>query len=240
MKKAMVWLLGAGVILAAALPASAEDLEVQLIGGEDTAVGSASLDDVQLEQTYEIEGFAQIKPLSFQYIDFFPQYVSGMNGVNDVEKRDNIENPEKNVMYEEYWNDWDDCLYLNINWQETGKNAEFAWFLVDIVNEQKEPVNFIDEEMAQVKIVYDDDYEYAGWVRQFNYDYDTERKSDLEEYGTFIRAAIQPDSAEAIDKMYTGHYAFGCTLPNAVVNSEEPLSMIITLGDSEITYNIRK
>ena len=37
-----------------------------------------------------------------------------------------------------------------------------------------------------------------------------------------------------------GHYAFGCTLPNSVVKSKKPLSMVININGNEITYNIRK
>lgn len=44
----------------------------------------------------------------------------------------------------------------------------------------------------------------------------------------------------AAGPMYTGHYAFGCTLPNAVVNSKKPLRMVITIDGNELTYNIRK
>ena len=46
---------------------------------------------------------------------------------------------------------------------------------------------------------------------------------------------------EEISMLYTGHYYFGCTLPNDVIsNSSMPIQMIITLGESEMTYNIRK
>lgn len=237
MKKKAILLLGVMMMMVPAASVSAEELEVQLIGGDDAAVGAASLDDVQLGEVYEIDGFARIEPLDFQYVDFFPQYVSGMNGVNDTEWDLRMESYDTKVLY---FDGNDNYYYLNIDWINSGKNAEFAWFLVDITNKQKMPVNFMDEETTQVKVIFDDEYEYAGWVRQFNYDYDTERKSDWEEYGTFIRGAIRPDSAEEIDMMYTGHYVFGCTLPNAVMNGDEPLSMVITLGDSEITYNIRK
>ena len=51
---------------------------------------------------------------------------------------------------------------------------------------------------------------------------------------------IDPADNFEIDPMYSGHYVFGCTLPNAVVNSEKPLRMVITIDGNELTYNIRK
>ena len=43
-----------------------------------------------------------------------------------------------------------------------------------------------------------------------------------------------------VGPMYTGHYFFGCTLPNAIVNGKAPLRMIISLDGLELTFNIRK
>lgn len=232
MEKKMVLLLSAMMMAAPAISVSAEDLEVQMIGGGDTAAGAASLDDVQLEEIYEIEGFARIQPLSFEFVNYFNQYEVGMNGNNEYST--------DYIFGQAYWgSDWGNQYYNNIYYKDSGENTDFAWFLVDITNRQQEAAGFMGES-TQVKVVFDEDYEYAGWVRQFNYDYDTERQFDDEVEGKFIRAAIQPDSEELLEKMYTGHYVFGCTLPNEVVNGEEPLSMIITLGDNEITYNIRK
>ena len=66
-----------------------------------------------------------------------------------------------------------------------------------------------------------------------------EGEEGVETYGSFIRAALDPADEQPIDMVYTGHYVFGCTLPTAVVNGSEPLSMVIDLGGNELTYNIR-
>ena len=123
--------------------------------------------------------------------------------------------------------------YNQIDRKSTGVTAEFAMLYIDVTSRQQEPVDFTKN--VSVKVIYDDEFEYAGWVRQFNYDYDT---ADRE--GKLIRAAIDPENTELIDMMYTGHYVFGCTLPNAVVADEGPLRMVIDLGGNEITYHIRK
>ena len=52
--------------------------------------------------------------------------------------------------------------------------------------------------------------------------------------------AINSEKNFVIEPMYPKRYAFGCTLPNAVVSSKKPLRMEITIDGNEITYNIRR
>ena len=216
----------------------AEDLQVQIIGGEDVPQATLDLDDMQLGQTYEIDGYARIMPVSFEYKDIFPQYSAGNAGNNEYRNRRDHENVTGKVCYS---NSYYVPYYYEIYWQNSGTNADFAWLLMDVTNMQKEPTSFMQE--TSVKVVFDEEYEYAGWVRQFNYDYDSTREIEGEEgvetYGSFIRAALDPADEQPIDMVYTGHYVFGCTLPTAVVNGSEPLSMVIDLGGNELTYNIR-
>ena len=129
--------------------------------------------------------------------------------------------------------------YDNAYFAISGNEAEFAWLKVDIMNLQKTEANFMKDMI--VKVVYDDEYEYNGWVRQFNYDYS---KSEVFRYKETSLVGwpvcLSPVDEMSIAPMYKGHYVFGCTLPNAVVEDKEaPLRMIITIGGHTLTYNIR-
>lgn len=231
MKKTLALILV--TLLALSATALADDLGVQIIGGNDAPAETLNLDDMQLGETYEIGGYAKVTPLSFAYVDHFPQYDAGHAGDNSTAA---------------HYDDWDgrvrcayDDYYEYIYWQQSGEPADFAWFLMDVTNMQKAPATFAGE--TTVKIVYDDEYEYAGWVRSFNFDYDVTRETSrdvIDTEATTIHAAIQPQDEAELGPVYTGHYLFGCTLPNAVINGNEPLKIVVDLGGNELTYNIRK
>ena len=106
----------------------------------------------------------------------------------------------------------------------SGAEADFAILHLDILNTTKTTKDYLKS--GTVTVIFDDGYEYAGWIRQYDYNVS---KVDIIHDGSF-----------GIDPMYTGHYCFGCTLPNAVINSKAPLKMIIKIDDHEITYHIRK
>ena len=98
-------------------------------------------------------------------------------------------------------------------------------------------------EEAKVVYIFDNQYEYVGWIRQ--YDMDAGRNnyvytSRTDRKKTVYYPYIQPADELPIDMVGTGHYIFGCTLPNAVVEGEEPLRVEITLGEHFIVYYIRK
>ena len=111
---------------------------------------------------------------------------------------------------------------------------------MDITNTTTKSKDFLSS--CGVKIIFDDIYEYAGWVYQVNYNNETYKDSyfgndsDIQNF----RWAINEADNFVIDPMYVGHYIFGCTVPNAVVESKNPLKMVITLDGNEITYNVRK
>jgi len=115
----------------------------------------------------------------------------------------------------------------------SGADAEYALLRMDITNTALKAHNFLSA--CEVKVIYDDLYEYAGWFHQYNY-------NNPPGYGHNwnITNVIHANDRFTVEPMYTGHYCFGCTLPNAVVDSKAPLQMIITIDDNEITYNIRK
>lgn len=107
---------------------------------------------------------------------------------------------------------------------ESGAEAQYAVFKVDIVNRTKQAVDFLSD--VYVKVVYDDEYAFEGWSYQYNFD----ASSDI---------VLSRKDQFGIMPMYSGHYVFGCTLPNSVVESYEPLEIIITINGVEITYKIR-
>lgn len=242
MKRFTAMLIMLALLAALAIPAYATDLGVTIIGG-DTQADPQDFDNIQLGNVYEVAGYASFKPLSFNYFDSFAQYQKDMAGDHstkdarsgkvDVLKTNNVN-----------WNE----AYQYAFWNDSGTGAEFAWLMLDITNLQKQEVNFMQE--ITVKVVYDDEYEYMGWVRQFNHDYETPvYRHDAGENFTCYTVdndpnrglfALDPENEFPIGMVYTGNYVIGCTLPNAVVESKRPLKMIVNIGGCELTYIIRK
>lgn len=223
-------------LLAPMAVANASDLGVQVIGGPDTASEPMSFDDIKIDKSYKIDGYATVTPVSFGFVDRFGQWNDGKAGT------ENADTPrDGNVVYYENPNDDGWRRYLrNCTFMESGNEAEFAWLKVDVLNLKKSDVAYIGE--MTVKVVYDDEYEYMGWVRQFNYDYNN---TEIFRYGYTTPvgwpAAMGPLDEKPIGMMYVGHYVFGCTLPNFVVSDNSaPLKIVIDIGGNELTYNIRK
>lgn len=203
-----------------------DDLGVQVIGGPDVAAVADNLDDMKLESTYTIDGFARVKPVSFEIIDEFKQYAKDKAGDNS-EGGSWGTNAWARVSYGTNY------YYKNILYKRAGANAEFAWLLMDVTNLAKGPVDLTQD--VTVRVFFDEEYEFSGWVRMFNYDYDVYNGNK-----ELIRTVLDPANSEETGMMYTCHMVFGCTLPNAVVEGKEPLRMEITMGDSVMTYHIRK
>ncbi len=111
----------------------------------------------------------------------------------------------------------------------SGSDAEYAIIYMDITNATSKPKSFLNN--CDVKCIFEGstEIEYSGWYYQQNYDNHLGDEYVIDHADEFT-----------IGPMYTGHYVFGCTLPNAVVNSKKPLRMVITIDGTEITYNIRK
>lgn len=223
--------------------ANAEDLGVQVIGGPATESVPMSLDDLQLGQTYTIDGYAIIEPVEYQVVDFFAQFKKDANyasvGGNKSGNADYVFVDKLNKDYYYNWRWWD------AGWKDSGVNADFAWFLMDVTNLQKKDFDFMQN--TTVKVIYQDEYEFAGWVRQVNYDYLNygQNGRDVTRMGYDKKnpnvVVLDPANVEQIGMMYTGTYAFGATLPNSVFeDTKSPLQMIITIDGNELTYNIRK
>ena len=114
---------------------------------------------------------------------------------------------------------------------ESGHEAQYACLYVNIKNITQKSTDFLKE--CTVTVTYADQYVYSGWSHQF--DWDNSEGADKAK-----TAFIDKDDLYAIKQMYVGHYVFGCTLPNAVVNGEGSLRMDISIGKYEMTYYIRK
>ena len=112
---------------------------------------------------------------------------------------------------------------------DSGVEAEYGILKIDITNTSKQPKDFLQN--ISVKVVYDDEYEYSGFAYQ--YDYNKSKES-------ILYSSNSSNNYFAIDPMYIGHYLFGCTLPNTVVESKKPLRMEISIDENDFTYHIRK
>ena len=117
--------------------------------------------------------------------------------------------------------------------ENSGVEAEFYIVKMDIVNLSLQPTNFLKN--CTVVATYDDVYKFGGWCHQFNW-------NNTFGYGTDTNKKAYIDDADQfeISPMYAGHYIFGVTLPNAVIEADEPLSIVINIGGNELTYVVRK
>lgn len=232
MKKLFALLMVLAMLSASAC---AEQFAVQIIGGDSAASQTVSLDDVQLEQTVEIPGFGDITPTAFEQQDCLMLRNAGQLGKiwiwtgSGKHKPDGydqsfafnlkIECAEHGDEKYPWWcEEW-------VSHYESKTQADFACLFMDVLNTTPDTVDFLKD--CTVKVVFDDSIEYAGWCYQR--DLDLNRCTWIDSSDNF-----------PIEPYYEGHYVFGCTLPNAMFESDAPLSMIITLGGNEITYNIRK
>ena len=217
-----------------------DDLGVQAVGGgaEPKSVEPMRFDDVTFSKSYKIDGYASVTLLGFKFVNMFAQWDdggAGARGKYDGSLYDDSSavfavKPGKRGRY---------ASYKNCGFKMSGNEAEFAWLKVDVQNLQKMSFGFIKD--ISVKVIYDDEYEYDGWVRQFNYDYSNSEIYRYKETTTIgWPVCLSPVDEMSISPMYKGHYAFGCTLPNFIVEDRKsPLRMVIKLGEHELTYNIR-
>ena len=214
---------------------SAEDLGVQIIGGPASQMVAMSLDDMQVGNEYTIDGYAKVAPKEFLIVDYFAQF----NKDADYAAAGNSYNKD-NVYYQEQalkgnWADY----YKQAGWMDSGLNADFAWLQLNVTNLQKKRVSFMDE--MTVKLVYADEYEFAGWIRQANFDYNTAVYRWNAQMTGAPFAVLDPNNEEAVDMLYTGTFIIGCTIPNSVVEDKKsPLRIEIKMGENDLTYHIRK
>ena len=224
--------------------AYADDLGIQIIGGpEGVAATPMSLDDVQLGNDYSIDGYANVKFNEYMVVDYFAQF-------GEKEDYGTWHNNNQDIWqvfaYGTSNLEYGSWRFNDASWMESGNDGQFIWLTMDITNYQKQPVDFSQD--MTVKVVYMDDYEFNGWVRQIDNDLIAKDASDYgvsrfggekTDYPNAI--VLNPKFNHAIDMMYTGHYVIGCTLPNTVVEDKKgPLRVEIKLGENDLTYNILK
>ena len=223
--------------------AMAEDLGVQIIGAPAAKQQQLTLEDMQLGETYVIDGYAKITPVECMFTDFYAQFNKNAN----YHATYGYGTPNANWVYGEHTDsDWGDDWHLTeAYWVNSGLNADYVWLMLDLTNLQKTSVSY--DAGATVKVIYRDDYVYEGWIRQVNYDhlkinttpYDIYRYSITSGYPKVV--VLSTVNSEPIDMMYKGTYAFIAKLPNYIVrDTESPLQMVITLDGNELIYNIRK
>lgn len=217
MKKVLSMLLVFSMLLSVSA-ALAEGMGVQVIGGPASETEPVSLDDLKLDSEIPIDGWGIICATGFEIQNSLGYYKQGSHEL-DYYNRDH-------------------------GYYESGIEADYAILYVDITNTQRTQRDFLSN--VEVKAVYDDAYEYGGWAYQRNYNNGIRNEYDEKSYYAIdygkqnTRFVIDRVDQFSIDSMYQGHYLFGCTLPNAVINSKQPLCLIITIDGNEITYNIRK
>lgn len=242
MKKILSMLLVFSLLLGCSTT-MAEDLGVQVIGNGDVAYEAMSLDDLQCGVSYSIDGYARITPVSFEIVDCFAQFKGGEAGNLGQNTWANTSGSPS-----EFVRAKDKSAFWYMKWMESGTNADFCMLLINITNLTKNSINYAD--ISSVKVIYDEDYEFEGWIRQYNSDYHADvYRYDGPQYSSswntwptpYLKVpVIAPTDVETIGMMYTGSYFFGCTLPDEVYKDDKPLRMEINLGENQLTYNIRK
>lgn len=210
MKKILATLLALSLLLGCS--AAMAEMGVQVIGGPETETEPVSLDDLKLNVDAEIDNWGIVTATEYDVQDGLGYYRSGCTNVYNAER-------------DYYW---------------SGNEAEYAVLYVDILNVSLSDKDYLKD--VSVKAVFDDVYEYGGWAYQRNYNNGTYKYDSLEvdRSKQNTRWAINAADQFVISPMYQGHYLFGCTLPNAVINSKKPLKLVITIDGNEIIYNIRK
>lgn len=123
----------------------------------------------------------------------------------------------------------------------SGNDADFTWLKIDVLNLQKSSVDFIKD--TTVKAIYDDEYEYDGYLRQFYYDYANSKVTSENKDAGVIGwpVCLSPVDEISMGPLYKGHYAVVCQIPNPVIEDKDsPLRVVINMGGNQLTYNIRK
>lgn len=238
MKRLVFWLVAVAILLSS-VAGLAADAGVVVIGSkEQGGIEAASLDNMQVNVKADIPGYASLLPLSIGFQDRLYCYIEGSN--------------------ELFYDDIDRVFYVTDEYNRkkqfhnSGAEAEFLIIRLDIINLSKNDVKYSDEAVSSVKAVFDDNYEFKGFVNQYNYNnrlkpdyYTLKADSKIMEGYEWMRegskyAIINSKDEFPISPMYTGHYAIGCTLPNPVVSSKAPLRVEVQIGEHTLTFHIRK
>lgn len=123
---------------------------------------------------------------------------------------------------------------------DSKQEADYVIIKADITNITDTPKDYL--EGVEVVVHWGNNYQFKGW--KFQYDYSNGRNA--ENY-------INPEDSNNQNKNYvidpadnfpimpgeTGHFCFGCALPNVVLEDDDPMKMVVTIGGQEIVFYIR-
>lgn len=125
------------------------------------------------------------------------------------------------------------------DYYRSGDEAQFAVLTVDIVNTQSVAYDYLQSYEVRA---YDGRNTYGGWAFQKNFnnsivdDISYGVDSGLQNTNWVINAADN----YAIQPSDTGHYVFGCTLPNTVIDGQGQLKLSFTIENYELVYYLRQ
>ncbi len=114
-----------------------------------------------------------------------------------------------------------DRLYSSKWAHKAAKNEQYILLELDILNTNRQARGYLLG--AEITAIYDGYYTYQGEVQQLQ-DTDTNGCNATE-----IK----------LDPLYNSSYAFACKLPNAVINGDGPLTLVLTLDGIQLTYDVR-
>ena len=205
--------------------------------------GELSLDDLQLGPIYSLGNDALMIPQEFLTVDCFAQF-----GESGDYSTDSLYYTGTDCVFsyaDSLCKNWD-FRYVDAAWCESGDNASFLWFRVDMTNTNNEIENLTD--LITVQAVYRDEFKFGGWIRQVDY---TKFSANTSNGGVTrmgfdnslypMQVVMNPSKAEPAGFMTTSTYILGCTLPDYVIKDKEsPLRLEFTVGEHEMTYHIRK
>ena len=186
----------------------AEDTGIQLIGGPQTEEEIVSLDDFKVGDTAVIDGFGEVTFTEAGWCDSILKYSS-----------------------QTFYNiagEWANRKYYN-----SGQEAYYLRLQFDILNTQKEPVNFYNA-FSDPLCTFDEEYLFGGWKRQH---------INIVSDGHTLATLSDTTEGRDIATFYRGQYSVVITLPNDVYNrvmdALDPRSLSVTfmLGENEVTYN---
>ncbi len=193
------------------------EMVIQIIEQENAAQ-TPFRGSIKLEEPTTIEDYAELLATAYGSQDVLGYYFEGMKILDNSSPG------------------------INGDYYYSGADAEYCILRMDITNLELGEKDFLEK--AEVKAVFDNKYEYRGWAYQLNYNNGVEGTWGWEKLGYGGRQntefVIDQNDQFPIGPMYTGHYFFGCTLPNAIIESNKPLRLEIKLDEHEITYIVRK
>lgn len=188
--------------------AFADDTGINLISGPDPTQNPVNMDDFRVGDTVNLDGIGEVTLTDALIWGRIPKY-SERTYYNSI-------------LHEWYWTDF----YYE------GEEAMYFRIQIDILNTQKEPVDYI-KLIHNPICTFDEEYEFGGWVRQH---------TKIQGEGDSLDVLSDSPAGISINTMYRGQYSIVFTLPRDVVKymvsdtDPRPTRFEFSIGDSKITY----